>query len=221
MPQLTLGGYYVRAADKNYFCSSPGHGKRIMRYRGYQGFRLGPIEFLILANILMFLVTLIRPELRFPLGLSRLFFPDRPWTLLTSMFVHVSFWHIFANMLTLYFFGRYVNMLVGEGKFLVVYFLGGLLGGFFYLLMASPFSIAIGASGAIFAVAGVLVVMSPRLRVFIIPIPVPLPLWVVVIGGFVIMSFFPSVAWQAHLGGLVFGLVMGYFFRRRQRHSFY
>ncbi len=192
-----------------------------MRYRGYQGFKLGPIEFLILVNILMFLVTLIRPELRFPLGLSRLFFPDRPWTLLTSMFVHVSFWHIFANMLTLYFFGRYVNMLVGEGKFLVVYFLGGFLGGVFYLLMASPFSIAIGASGAIFAVAGVLTVLSPKSKVFIIPIPVPIPLWVAVIGGFLILSFMPLVAWQAHLGGLVFGLAIAYFFfRRRQRYFF-
>lgn len=197
-----------------------------MGYRSYQGFRLGPIEFLILANILMFIVTFIRPELRFSLGLSQLFFPDRPWILLTSMFVHVSFWHIFANMLTLYFFGRYVNMLVGERKFLVVYFLGGLLGGVFYLLLASPVSIAVGASGAIFAVAGALTVLSPKLRVFIIPIPVPIPLWVAVIGGFLIFTLFAifhflPVAWQAHLGGLVFGLVMGYFFRRRQRHFFY
>ncbi len=191
-----------------------------MAYRRNQGFNLGPIEFLILANILMFIVTFIRPELRFSLGLSPLLFPDRPWTLLTSMFVHASFWHIFANMFTLYFFGRYVHMLVGEGKFLIVYFLGGLLGGGFYLLMASPLSIAVGASGAIFAVAGVLVVMRPNLRVIVFPIPVPIPLWVAVIGGFVIMSFFSYVAWQAHLGGLVFGLVMGYFFRGRQRRFF-
>ena len=194
---------------------------RRVTFRNYQDFNLGPIGFLIMANILMFVVTLIRPELRFSLGLSRSFFPDRPWTLLTSMFVHVGFWHVFANMLTLYFFGRHVNMLVGERKFLVVYFLGGLLGGGFYLLMASPFSIAIGASGAVFAVAGVLVVMQPRLKVFIIPIPVPVPLWVAVIGGFLILSFFSYVAWQAHLGGLVFGLVIAYFFWKRKRRFFF
>ena len=165
----------------------------------------------------MFIATWIRPELRYSLGLVPASFLQEPWTLLTSMFVHAGFWHIFANMFTLYFFGRYVHMLVGEGKFLVVYFLGGLLGGVFYLLMALPYSIAVGASGAIFAVAGVLTVMRPRMTVFIFPIPVPIPLWVAVIGGFLLLSFASFVAWQAHLGGLVFGLIMGYFFRRRQR----
>ncbi|MFC2036065.1 rhomboid family intramembrane serine protease [Chloroflexota bacterium] len=186
-------------------------------FRNQQGFRLGPIEFLVIANLLMFIVTLIRPELRFSLGLNRLLFPDRPWTLLTSMFVHAGFWHIFANMFTLYFFGRYVHMLVGEGKFLIVYFLGGLLGGSLYLLMAGPYSFAVGASGAVFAVAGVLTVMRPRMTVFIFPIPVPIPLWVAVIGGFLLLSFASMVAWQAHLGGLVFGLVSAYFFKRGGR----
>jgi len=188
-----------------------------MRYRSSQGFTIGPIEFLILVNILLFVVVLIRPELRYDLGLNRLFFTDRPWTLLTHMFIHAGFWHIFANMLTLYFFGRYVYSLIGEGKFLIVYFLGGLLGGGLYLLMADPQATAVGASGAIFAVAGALTVMRPRLTVFVFPIPVPIPLWVAVIGGFIIMSFASFIAWQAHLGGLVLGLIAGLFFRRRAR----
>ena len=137
--------------------------------------------------------------------------------MLTSMFVHAGFWHLFANMLTLYFFGRYVYMLFGEGKFLIIYFVGGLLGGVCYLLMASPYSVAVGASGAIFAVAGALTVMRPKLTVFVFPIPVPIPLWVAVIGGFLILSFASLVAWQAHLGGLVLGLIAGYFFKRRVR----
>jgi len=139
------------------------------------------------------------------------------------MFLHIEFWHIFANMITLYFFGGYLNRLVGGKKFLLVYFCGGILGNIFLLLLAgfSPYNIALGASGAIFALAGALVVMRPRLPVIIFPIPVPIPLWVAVIGGFLILSFLPFVAWQAHLGGLVFGLIAGYIFRKRERYFFF
>lgn len=79
-------------------------------------------------------------------------------------------------------------------------------------------SIAIGASGAIFALGGALTMMRPQLKVIVFPIPAPLPLWTAVIGGFIILSFLPFVAWQAHLGGLIVGLVAGYIFRRRERY---
>ena len=115
--------------------------------------------------------------------------------------------------------------LVGERNFFIVYFLGGILGNVFYLVIANPFSVAIGASGAIFAVAGALTVLRPKLTVFIFPIPVPIPLWVAVIGGFSIFTLFSilrflPVAWEAHLGGLVFGMGIAYFFRRRERRFF-
>ena len=90
-----------------------------------------------------------------------------------------------------------------------------------YVLLATPLSIAIGASGAVFAVGGALAVMRPKLRVIIFPVPVPIPLWTAVIGGFVILSFLPNVAWQAHLGGLVFGLIIGYFYKKRERSRLY
>jgi len=136
----------------------------------------------------------------------------------TNLFIHGSMWHIAANMLTLYFFGRFLSMLIGDARFLIVYFLGGIIGNLFYILLASPYSIAIGASGAVFAIGGALAVMAPKLRVYVFPIPAPLPLWAGLIGVFVIISIFPYVAWQAHLGGLILGLLAGYFFRRRQRN---
>jgi len=191
-----------------------------MRYRNYQGFRLTPIWFLIIMNLIIFIATTISRELIFLLGLLPAAFLQQPWTILTNLFVHSGLWHIFANMFTLHFFGSYLSRLVGDGRFLITYFGGGILGNILFILLGPPFSIAIGASGAVFALGGALTVMRPGIRVFIIPIPVPIPLWIAVIGGFVILSFIPFVAWQAHLGGLVFGLITGYFFRKRERSFF-
>ena len=188
-----------------------------VRYQSYQSFGLSPILVLVIVNFLVFIATMIVGELVFLLGLQPAGFLSRPWTILTSMFVHGGFWHIFANMLTLYFFGSSLSRLVGNTKFLIVYFAGGILGGILFILLASPFSVAVGASGAVFALAGALVVMRPKLPVIIFPIPAPIPLWVAVIGGFLILSFLPHIAWQAHLGGLVLGLIAGYIFRKRVR----
>ena len=191
-----------------------------MRYRSYRRFSLTPIGALIGLNLLLFIATWVVPELILFLGLIPAGVLARPWTMVTNLFLHGGIGHILANMITLYFFGRFLCLLVGDKKFLIVYFVGGILGNILYILLAPPLSIAIGASGAVFALGGVLTIMRPRLRVFVFPIPIPLPLWVAVIGGFLIISFFPNVAWQAHLGGLVFGLTIGYFFRKRERLFF-
>lgn len=194
-----------------------------MTYRRYQGFRLTTIWILIAANFLLFIITAVAPEILFSLGLRPATFLQQPWTILTNLFIHAGLWHLAANMLTLYFFGTYLYQLLGEKRFLLVYFGGGILGSIFFILLGSPFSIAVGASGAIFALGGALAVLRPKLRVFVFPIPAPLPLWVAVIGGFIILTFMSgllNIAWQAHLGGLVFGLIAGYFFRKRELRYF-
>jgi len=78
---------------------------------------------------------------------------------------------------------------------LIVYFAGGILGNILYILLREPLSVAVGASGSVFALGGALTMMRPKLSVLVFPIPVPLPLWVAVIGGFLILSFLPFVAW--------------------------
>ena len=186
-------------------------------YRSYKRSNLNPLWILIALNVILFVVTLATPSLIRSFGLAPAGFAERPWTILTSLFLHGSFGHILGNMITLYFFGRYLRLLVGSSKFLLVYFIGGILGGILYILLAPPLSIAIGASGAVFALGGALAVMRPKLRVLVFPIPVPMPLWAAVVGGFIIISFLPNVAWQAHLGGLAFGVIGGYFFRRKER----
>ena len=191
-----------------------------MAYKRYKSFRLTPIWMVIILNLLFFIATAIAPELILILGLQPASFPHRPWTILSSLFVHSGLWHIVANMLTLYFFSRYLSRLIGESKLLITYFCGGIAGSGLFILLAlltSPYSIAVGASGAIFALGGTLTVMRPRLKVLVFPIPTPIPLWAAIIGGFLIISLLPYIAWQAHLGGLILGIIAGYFFRKRER----
>jgi len=191
-----------------------------MRYRGYRTFNLTPILIIIAVNLLMFVATAVSSRLIFRLGLVPAVFLSQPWTIVTNLFIHSGLWHLIANMMTLYFFGGSFSRLVGDVRFLIVYFSGGILGNVLYILLGEPLSVAVGASGAIFALGGALAVMTPKLRVIIFPIPAPVPLWIAVIGGFVILSFLPFVAWQAHLGGLVAGLIAGYFFKRKARYYY-
>lgn len=180
---------------------------------------LNPILIIIGVNFLIFVAVTISPELVYDLGLysSAGDFFQRPWGIFTSMFVHQEFFHLFANMLTLYFFGSFLNRLVGDRWFWLVYLGGGILGNVLFVLLTSN-ALAIGASGAVFALGGTLSILRPNLRVFVFPIPAPIPVWIAVIGGFVLLSFLPYVAWQAHLGGLLFGLAVGYFIKRRGRY---
>jgi len=192
-----------------------------MRYSGYRGFVLTPVLAIIIVNLLVYIATiaatLVDYHLILLLGLQPATFLAKPWTIVTNLFVHGGIWHLAANMLTLFFFGRFLTGLIGSRAFFIIYFFGGILGNIFFMLLGPLFSIVVGASGAVFALGGTLAVLTPRLRVFVIPIPVPLPLWVAVIGGFLIMSLFPNVAWQGHLGGLVFGLIAGLALRSRVR----
>lgn len=191
-----------------------------MAYRGFQGFRLTPVLMLIIVNLMFLIGTFVAPELIYIFGLQPATLAARPWTVITSIFIHGGLWHFIANMITLYFFGNFLSRLVGDRKLLIVYFGGGLLGSALFILLAPPLWVAVGASGAVFALGGALVILRPNIRVFIFPIPVPIPLWIAVIGGFIVLSFATGIAWQAHLGGLIFGLVAGYFFKRRGRYAF-
>ena len=179
-----------------------------------------PIGLLLITNVVIYIATFIQRDLLYLFALKPLFFPGEPWTLLTSMFIHGSLWHILFNMFALYFFGSFCINLIGKVPFTIVYFLGGIASGLAVLFLASPYTIGYGASGAIFALAGVCVAMRPKTAVFIFPIPIPIPLWVAILI-FVAFSFLPGISWQGHLGGLLFGVIVGLFYRlRRRRISF-
>jgi membrane associated rhomboid family serine protease len=178
---------------------------------------MNAILFLVALNILVFFFKMLRPELTYLLGLTPALVPQQPWTLITSMFVHGSFSHILFNMISLYFLGSLLLRLVGEVRFLEVYFIGGLAGNVLYILLGPAMVPGIGASGAIFAIGGALAVMAPRLPVVIFPLPVPVPLWGAMTFFLLISFVMAGIAWQAHLGGFLFGLLAGAYFRRRYR----
>ena len=170
--------------------------------------------------MLVFVTVNLRPDLLTYLALTPAEVWSQPWQIVTSMFTHAEIFHIFANMYTLYFFGSAVLQLIGAARFWLVYLAGGIMGSLFYIALASltgtQYTSAIGASGAVFALGGALAVLYPQMRVIVFPIPAPMPIWVAVLGGFAILSFLPGVGWQAHLGGLLFGLAAGYYYKQRR-----
>lgn len=199
---------------------SPPPRRRIWTGGGSGGFIQNPVYIIIILNLIIYIAAFINSDkLVYYFGLSPSLFTQHPWTIVTNMFVHVDFWHIFGNMITLLYFGQVIYKIVGKWWFLLLYLGGGILGNLLYVWLGAPQSPAIGASGAIYALAGALVVMMPTMKVAVWGI-LPLPLWAVILLFFVLWSIpgiFPDVAWQAHLGGLAAGLIAGYFFRRRVR----
>jgi membrane associated rhomboid family serine protease len=197
-----------------------------MYYRVRRDDNLTPIWVIMGINVLIFLLLLFKQDMVYFLGMQPASVLAMPWTVITAMFTHASFWHILANMFTFYFFARFVMGLVGTRFMVIIYLVGGIIGNIFFILIAlifpdNMYHIVIGASGAVFALGGTLAVLRPTLRVIAFPIPIPMPLWVAILIGFVILSIIPGIAWQAHLGGVVCGVIFGLFLRNRARGIIY
>ncbi len=209
--------------DRDYM--KPSSQRRYSRGTGFlDNLFADPVLVLIAINVVIFIAAQFSSNLVANMGLQPALFTQKPWTIITSMFLHKEFFHIFSNMLVLFFFGRIVFKLTGGWRFLVIYFIGGIAGSLLYLWIGPQNSIAFGASGAVYAIAGTLVVLMPNMRVSLWGI-IPLPLWVftiVFLGVLSIPPFAgPNIAWQAHMGGLAVGLIAGFIFKRQMRHVIY
>ena len=138
---------------------------------------------------------------------------------LTSIFLHASFSHLLFNMFSLFFFGIYLEKMVGRAVFLVIFLLSGVAGSFGYLLTAvDPFGPGLGASGAVYGVMGALAVLAPRMMIFVYGF-LPLPM-IVAAALYALLDFaglfVPSgVAHGAHLGGMFVGGIYGFYLRSR------
>lgn len=139
---------------------------------------------------------------------------SRPWILVTSIFLHGSIEHLFYNMFALALFGYILENIIGGKKFLILYFVSGIIAG----LGTIPFyEASLGASGAIMGILGTLAVLRPRMRVYISYVPMPMAAAVIVWAAGDLIGFFaPSnVANAAHLFGLVVGLIIGFYLKKK------
>ena len=169
---------------------------------------------LILANVAVYVATMVNPALAAPLGLH----PRSPATLefLTYQFAHASTWHLAGNMLFLFIFGNNVNDKMGHLGYLAFYLAGGVVAGLAYVATAhvGPAAALVGASGSIAAVTGAYLVLFPRSHISVL-------YWfffigrlelqaMLVIGFFFVQDFLwldgqDNVAHMAHIGGTIFG----------------
>ncbi len=147
---------------------------------------------------------------------------ERPWTFVTSIFLHADFSHIFFNMFALFMFGIVLENKIGSKHFIIIFFLSGIIGSVGYMITASnPTIPAIGASGAIYGILGTLAVVMPLMIVWVVGIPMPMIVAAVIwIALEVFGMFSPSqIAHSAHLGGVVVGIIYGIYLRMSERRE--
>ncbi|WP_420034517.1 rhomboid family intramembrane serine protease [Streptomyces sp. cg28] len=127
------------------------------------------------------------------------------YRLVTSMFLHVGYVHIAFNMLSLWWIGGPLEAALGRARYIALYFVSGLAGSALTYLLTAPNQATLGASGAIFGLFGATGVLMRRLNYDLRPV-----IALLVIN--LIFTFNPAfnIAWQAHIGGLVAGLAVGY-----------
>ncbi len=145
-------------------------------------------------------------------GLPRL---APPLTLLTSMFVHGSLFHLLGNMLYLWIFGNNIEDYLGKVRFVLFYLLAGLGASAAHVIFhPNSQSPMVGASGAIAGVLGAYLVLYPGARVltlvlfWIVPVPAAILLMLWFFGQVMNVGLGGGVAWFAHIGGFLIGVLL-------------
>lgn len=127
-----------------------------------------------------------------------------PWRMLTTVFAHGSILHIALNMYTLWIFGMMLEPLLGRARFAALFLISGFAGSVGVLLISNPLQPVVGASGAIFGMLGAFFIIQRRLGGNAMQL-------LVLVGINLVIGFIPQfgIAWQAHVGGLVGGALVG------------
>jgi len=162
---------------------------------------------LIAANVVLFVLTQIQSGITPQLMLVPALLLERPWTIITYMFLHDGTFHLLFNMLGLFFFGPRLEEEMGGRDFLLLYFISGMTGALLSFL--TPHAWIVGASGAIYGIFLAYARFWPRETILIWGIiPVEARYLVVVMTALSIFGGFSgggNVAHFAHLGGFLGG----------------
>jgi len=137
------------------------------------------------------------------------------WQLLTFQFLHNGLWHLFCNLLGVWFFGRFVEARLGRVHFLGLYFLSGIVGGLLQSLLGFIFPLlfggpVVGASAGVFGLIAAFTTMEPEseiLMFFLFPLRAKYLFYISagIALFFTIVPSEPGMAHAAHLGGILFG----------------
>jgi len=161
---------------------------------------------IILLNIIMFGVQNMIENGTLIFGLNIYFFSaELYYQVLSTMFVHGGFAHILMNMFVLYQFGNIIENTIGIPRYLLLYFVGGVLtsfGSLAYMYITGDWANLVGASGAISVLLGWYALKDKYQRQGII-------VWVLLISFAPLLLGMP-VAWYAHLIGFALGWLLGY-----------
>ncbi len=198
---------------------------------------------LVIVNVAVFIieVTVFRPELRgffnqYGAVPAQILQGKQLYSLFTSIFIHGGWLHLISNMLFLWIFGDNVEVALGKAVYPLFYLAGGLVASLTHIFVSPSSNLpSVGASGAIGAILGAYIVMFPRSQVRVLLL---FGFFVVIrrvtavffLGVWFVMQFFSGVAslgaetaqtggvavW-AHVGGFVFGLLVGFLFRGRAK----
>lgn len=124
------------------------------------------------------------------------------WRLLTAAFLHGGILHLAFNMYALYLFGPFVERALGIGRFIAAYVTAALMSSVFVYLLSAPAVPTIGASGAVFGLFGMALMLLVRAKQDVRSL-------LVLLGINAVISTQGNISWQGHLGGFIAGCLLG------------
>lgn len=191
------------------------------------------VKNLLIANVLIYLAQLYFARTETPLELYGALWPlasgnFKIWQLVTHMFMHGSWFHIFFNMFTLYMFGAQLEQVWGSKRFFNFYMICGIVAGVAQLFLGGDDGYAVGASGAIMGVLAAFTYLFPNTPLYLMFIPIPIKAKYA-IPGLMALDLFggisntagDNIAHWAHLGGAAAGFILVLLWNKTNRNTFY